>query len=56
MYGSKKLKGRRKASFGIRLALLCCAVLFIAAGIARGDAAALWQKAVFVCLECVGIG
>jgi hypothetical protein len=36
--------------------LLLCAFVLIIAGIARGDMAALFRKAVFVCMECIGIG
>ncbi|MDR1363371.1 MAG: hypothetical protein LBJ35_04920 [Spirochaetaceae bacterium] len=39
----------------IRITLIVCAVFFIIAGIARGDASALWRKAVFICMECIGI-
>lgn len=39
-----------------RMLLLALALLFIAAGIARGDALAIFRKAVFVCMECIGIG
>jgi hypothetical protein len=40
----------------VQIALTVCALLFVAAGVVLGDAAALWRKAVFVCLECIGIG
>jgi hypothetical protein len=40
----------------VQIGLVICAVLFIAVGVARGDAAALWRKAIFICLECIGIG
>jgi hypothetical protein len=32
------------------------ALALVIAGIARGDMAALFRKAVFVCMECIGIG
>jgi hypothetical protein len=38
------------------LSLLVCGMVFIVIGIARGDMAAVFRKAVFICLECIGIG
>ncbi|MBQ2315509.1 MAG: hypothetical protein II187_11515 [Treponema sp.] len=35
---------------------LAAALLLIAAGIACGDCRLMFRKAVFVCLECMGIG
>ena len=40
----------------IALALLGCGILFVVLGILRGEAAVVLQKAVNVCLECIGIG
>ncbi|MDR0382798.1 MAG: hypothetical protein LBH50_02305 [Spirochaetaceae bacterium] len=51
----KAILRRHTRQWGARIALVVCAILFIAAGVARGDAAALWRKAVFVCMECAGI-
>ncbi|MDR0628331.1 MAG: hypothetical protein LBG24_01550 [Treponema sp.] len=40
----------------IPLILLAVAALCIITGILRGDTTAVFRKAVFVCLECMGIG
>lgn len=31
-------------------------VLFLGVGVFQGQLAVIWQKAVMVCLECIGIG
>lgn len=31
-------------------------VVFLAAGAAQGQFGVIWQKAVMICMECIGIG
>ncbi|HOO79307.1 MAG TPA: CD1871A family CXXC motif-containing protein [Lachnospiraceae bacterium] len=40
----------------IRRTLIVCGIGLMVLGIYRGEAAMIWQKAVYVCLECIGIG
>ncbi len=37
--------------YGILAGILC-----FAAGLAKGQFSMIWQKAVMICLECIGIG
>lgn len=37
--------------FGVLAGILCMVI-----GLAQGDFTAIWQKAVMICLECIGIG
>lgn len=48
------MKGKARAiTAGV---LLAAAVLFIVFGVNRGEAAAVLRKAVFICMECIGLG
>ena len=40
----------------IRAALLCVGVVFILICLATGEAGILLDKAIHICLECIGIG
>lgn len=40
----------------LHFALLAAALLFIGIGAARGEYRDVMQKAVKICLECIGIG
>lgn len=42
--------------FFFRLFLLGLALAFIVIGLARGESTVVLQKAIKICLECIGIG
>ena len=46
----------KRGLFWLRLALLAVACGFIAIGASGGEAMIVLQKAVKICLECIGIG
>ncbi len=47
---------RSKAVFCLRYGILVLAIVFAAAGAAKGEHLEVFQKAVRICLECIGIG
>lgn len=42
--------------FGIAMGVLCVGAAFVVIGVTRGEAATVLQKAVMICMECIGIG
>lgn len=48
--------GRPRTLWLTRSILLAAAVVMIVAGLANGEARTVLQKAVNICLECIGIG
>lgn len=40
----------------MQLALLGLGVALVATGIILGDAMDIYRKAIFICMECIGIG
>ena len=40
----------------ISLCLIAAGVAFIAIGDVRGEANAVMQKAIMICMECIGLG
>ncbi|MFI3256994.1 MAG: CD1871A family CXXC motif-containing protein [Spirochaetales bacterium] len=55
--GSGKNPEKKSAMYRItQIALLALAGIFIFIGILRGEAGVMFQKAVLICLECIGVG
>lgn len=47
---------KNKAEQAVRYSVLITAVLFITVGIMKAEHLEVLQKAVRICLECIGIG
>lgn len=47
---------KRKRYLAVRLGLLVLAATFLGIGICRREYVGVLQKAVTICLECIGIG
>ena len=47
---------KRRVKTGIFVALAIAGAAFVAYGIASGQAAAVLNKAIRICMECIGIG
>lgn len=40
----------------LQIILLLAAIFFLILGICRNEAAVVWNKAVNICMECIGLG
>lgn len=49
-------KNEKDLTFGIRIALTVCAVVFIVMGIVGGGMVDVLNKAIKICTECIGLG
>ena len=60
MASGKYLKNEpflRPKTIGIlAAAVLLAGIAFVAVGVTRGEAAVVLQKAVVICMECIGLG
>ncbi len=55
-YGTDLSPKKHPAVTALRILLLCLVICLLALGISGGGVKALWQKAVRICYECIGIG
>ena len=49
-----KMSERKKTH--LQIILLLAAIFFLILGICRNEAAIVWNKAVNICMECIGLG
>lgn len=54
--GEMKMRERENSGNLVTLGLLGLGIAFLIVGICRGECSVVLQKAVNICLECVGIG
>jgi hypothetical protein len=47
---------RKHGLLGIRAGLIAAGIILVILGLTRGETVIMLQKAVNVCLECIGIG
>ena len=52
----KKFCANKWFGFGVRIALVALAVVFIITGIAGGGMDDVFEKAVNICTQCIGLG
>ena len=50
------MEKNRKNRNLIRIGLLAAAAVCIALGVGRGEHLTILQKAIYVCMECIGLG
>ena len=46
----------QKSNCALRTVLFVLAAVFVLVGLFRGEAGVVLMKAVYICLECIGIG
>ncbi len=47
---------KSKTRICLQVLVLLAGCLLLAYGVYRGEAETIWQKAIFICYECIGIG
>ena len=50
------MKKTIKPSKAVSCLMLCVGILLIVFGVLRGEAETVYEKAIRICLECIGIG
>ncbi|HPX25290.1 MAG TPA: CD1871A family CXXC motif-containing protein [Treponemataceae bacterium] len=50
------MRNKIRVPKNLALIVLAASILFITAGLIQGDFFSVMGKAVFICLECIGIG